>query len=47
MLFVKIAACRDVGIRGSKSTNRFAVLKVLNVGCKGRGDNKAIYPVST
>lgn len=45
--FVKIAACRDVGIRGSKSTNRFAVLKVLNVGCKGRGDNKAIYPVST
>ena len=37
MLFVKIADCLDVGIRGSKSTNRFAVLKVLNVGCKGRG----------
>ena len=37
MLFVKIADCRDVGIRASKSTNRLAVLKVLNVGCKGRG----------
>ena len=37
MLFVKIADCLDVDIRGSKSTNRFAVLKVLNVGYKGRG----------